>query len=119
MSEWRSSDLTKAPDLSTEGLLMWFLLRTVFWLSIVFAFIFWPKDQSNWTRAKVTHGVQDFLGRTAGLAQAEAERMCLHAPAACVEGASHLSHAVVGHSLGVKDKAVPRSPVVDLPANTN
>ena len=53
-----------------------FLLRSIFWLSIVFASISWPSDPiaSVMATARAGRGVQDSLGQTIGMAQAGAER---------------------------------------------
>jgi hypothetical protein len=55
---------------------MLFLLRSVFWLSIVFASVSWPSDPiaSVMAKARAARGVQDSLGQTIGMAQAGAEK---------------------------------------------
>lgn len=92
---------------------MLFLVRTVFWLSIVFWSISWPRDPDARARAPGVPGaVQDILGE----AQAAAKKACSRAPTACLEGAAHLSRMVGAHRSGGKDKTPPPSPVVDAPA---
>jgi hypothetical protein len=100
---------------------MLFLLRSIFWLSIVFASISWPSDPlaSVMAKARDARGVQDSLGQTIGRAQAGAEKACLRAPAACLEGAAHLSRMVAGQRSGGNDKTPPHSPVVDASASAH
>jgi hypothetical protein len=98
---------------------MWFLLRCVFWLSIVFASIFWSKGPAVWTRGKVTHEVQGILGQTRGMARAEAEKTCLRSPAACLEAVAHLNRLAAGRGLGGEETKLPRSAVVDGSAAAN
>ncbi len=99
---------------------MLFLLRSIFWLSIVFASISWPSDPIAPVMAKVraARGVHDILGQTIGMAQAGAEKACLRGPAACLEGEAHLSCMVAGQRAG-GDKTPPNSPVVDASAAAN
>jgi hypothetical protein len=77
---------------------MLFLLRSIFWFSIVFASVSWPSDPLGSVMAKVSAArrVQDSLGQTIGTAQAGTERACLRAPAACLEGAAPLSRMAAG-----------------------
>lgn len=100
---------------------MLFLLRSIFWLSIVFASISWPSDPIAlvMVKARAARGVQDILGRTIGLAQAGAEKACLRAPATCLEGAARLSRTVAGQRSGGNDKTPPNSPVIDATAAAN
>ena len=85
---------------------MLFLVRSLFWLSIVFASISWPKDPVApvTAPARAARGAQDILGQTAGRVQALAKKACLGAPAACLEGAAHLSRMVAGQRTGGKDE---------------
>lgn len=94
---------------------MMFVLRSVFWLSIVFASISWPRGPIALVlaKARAARGVQDILGQTIGRAQAGAEEACLRAPAACLEGAAHLAPMVAGPHSGGNGKTPPNSPVVD------
>ncbi len=98
-----------------------FVLRSIFWLSIVFASISWPSDPifSVMAKARAARGVQEILGQTIGMVQAGAEKACLRAPAACLEGAAHLSRMGAGQRPGGKDKTPPNSPVVDALAGAN
>jgi hypothetical protein len=95
---------------------MLFLLRSLFWLSIVFASISWPSDSGAPVMAKAAREMRDILGQTAGMAQAGAGKACLGAPAACLAGAAHLSRMVTGQRSGGDGKTPPNSPVVDTPA---
>lgn len=100
---------------------MLFLLRSIFWLSIVFASIFWPSDPvaSVIAKARAARGVQDILGQMNGIAQGGSGKACLRAPAACLEGAAHLSRMVVGQRSGGNGKTPPNSPVVEASAAAN
>jgi hypothetical protein len=101
---------------------MLFLLRSIFWLSIVFASISWPSDRvaSVIAKARAARGVQDILGQMIGMAaQTGSGKACLHAPAACLEGAAHLSRMVAGQRSAGNDKTPPNSPVVDASAAAN
>jgi hypothetical protein len=95
---------------------MLFLLRSLFWLSIVFASISWPSDPVAPVMAKAAREMQDILGQTAGMAQPGAGKACLRAPAACLAGAAHLTRMVAGRPSGGNGKTAPNSPVVDAPA---
>src|ERR1700730_13248044 len=96
---------------------MLFLIRAIFWLSIVSYFLPWPEDEISLllTKSDVKSEAQDILGRTVGMAQAAAERECLRAPAACLQGAARLSRMAVGHLTTGKDKAPSPLPV-DAPS---
>ena len=98
---------------------MLFLLRSIFWLSIVFASISWPSDPTApvVAKARAARGVQDILGQMIGMPQAG--RACLRAPATCLEGAAHLSRMVAGQRSGGNGKTPPNSPVVDASAAAN
>jgi hypothetical protein len=100
---------------------MLFLLRSIFWLSIVFASISWPSDPvaSVIAKARAARGVQDILGQMVGMAAQEGSgKACLRAPAACLEGAAHLPHGR-GQRSGGNGKTPPNSPVVDASAAAN
>jgi hypothetical protein len=64
---------------------MLFLLRSIFWLSIVFAFISWSSDPvaSVIAKARAAREVQDIVGQMIGTAQAGAEQACLRACRYC------------------------------------
>ena len=96
---------------------MLFLLRSIFWLSIVSYFLPWPEDEIALflSKSDVKSEAQDILGRTVGMAQAAAEQECLRAPAACLKGAARLSRKAAGHLTASKDKA-PGLPPVDAPS---
>jgi hypothetical protein len=100
---------------------MLFLLRSIFWLSIVFASILWPDGPvaSVMAKARAARGVQDILGQMIGIAQAGSGEPCLRAPATCLEGAMHLNRMVTGQRAGGNGKAPPISPAVDALASTN
>jgi len=96
---------------------MLFLIRAIFWLSIVSYFLPWPEDEIALllTKSDVKSEAQHILGRTVVMAQAAAEQECLRAPAACLRGAARLSHMAAGHLMSGKDKA-PSRPPVDAPS---
>ncbi len=71
---------------------MWFLLRAAFWLSIVYAAIFWPQDPLTGPSG-ITRKAQGLLGQTIATARAEAEKACLRAPGNCLERAMGLGSA--------------------------
>jgi hypothetical protein len=100
---------------------MLFLLRSIFWLSIIFASIPWPGGPVAlvMAKARAAGGVQDILGRMIGIAQGGSGEACLRAPAACLEGAIHLNRMVAGQRPGGNGKAPPISPAVDASAAAN
>jgi hypothetical protein len=100
---------------------MLFLLRSIFWLSIIFASIPWPGGPVALVmpKARATRGVQDILGQMIGIAQAGSGEACLRAPAACLEGAIHFNRMVAGQRAGGNGKAPPISPAVDASAAAN
>jgi hypothetical protein len=69
---------------------MLFLIRAIFWLSIVSYFLPWPEDKIALflTKSDLKSEAQDILGRTVGMAQAAAERECLRVPAARLKEAA-------------------------------
>jgi hypothetical protein len=92
---------------------MLFLLRAIFWLSIVAYFLPWPEDPiaSLLAKTEVQDAARDFWGRTIGLAQAAAERECLRAPEACLKGIAGLGRMAGRHPASSTDKEYGRSPV--------
>lgn len=92
---------------------MWFVVRAVFWLSIVYASIFWPQ-QPVMGPSGIARKAQDLLGQTIAMAQAEAEKACLQSPSACLEGALRLG-PVLGDLRAGKVTAPPHAPTVDAP----
>jgi hypothetical protein len=91
---------------------MWFLVRAVFWLSIVYASIFWPNEPVTGPSGMVRKA-QDLLGKTIAMAQAEAQKACLRSPGACLEGALALSPVVGDPRSGGKITAPPHSSTLD------
>ena len=81
---------------------MLFLLRSIFWLSIIFASIPWPGGPVAlvMAKARATRGVQDILGQMIGIAQAGSGECRLRAPAACLAGAIHFNRIVAGQRAG-------------------
>lgn len=100
---------------------MLFLLRSIFWLSIVFASIPWPGGSHDlvMAKARTARGAKDMLGQMTGIAQAGVGEACLRAPAACLEGAMQLNRMIAGQRAGGNGKAPPKSPAVDASAAAN
>ena len=101
---------------------MLFLLRSIFWLSIVFASISWPSVPvaSVIAKARAARGVQNILGQMIGMAaQTGSGKACLRAPAACLEGAAQLNRMVAGQRSGGNGKTPPNSTVVDASVAAN
>jgi hypothetical protein len=72
---------------------LWFLIRVVFWLSIVFGLMPWPQDSPSaarptsptiWTRAG------EAISAAISKAQAKGEKICAKSPTACLEAATKL-----------------------------
>ncbi|MGO9674440.1 MAG: hypothetical protein ACLPSF_09795 [Methylocella sp.] len=71
---------------------MWFLIRSAFWLSIVFALLPWPDNAgfgssppaAIWTRTR------DSIGAALGKARAAGEKICADSPLACLKAAARL-----------------------------
>ncbi|WP_026607906.1 hypothetical protein [Methylocapsa acidiphila] len=68
---------------------MFFLLRVVFWLGIVFASLPWPEDFRP-ARAGVETKAREMLGAAVDGARAGIGKVCLDAPAACLDAAGGL-----------------------------
>jgi len=66
---------------------MFFLLRVVFWLAIVFASISWPEDVRPPARAEIAPKAREILGKTLEQAREGVEKACVRAPIACLEAA--------------------------------
>jgi hypothetical protein len=94
---------------------MFFIVCTIFWLTIVFASIIWPRDPA-WMPPKVARGVENVFGEMTDLARPVAEKLCLGAPATCLEGAASLGRPVAGRPSETKAKSSPHSAVVDASA---
>jgi hypothetical protein len=78
---WRKIHRSQISLTLLHRLKMLFLIRAIFWLSIVSYFLPWPEDKIALllTKSDVKSEAQDILGRTVGMAQAAAERECLRA----------------------------------------
>lgn len=94
---------------------MWFLLRAVFWLSIVFASISWPQGPAAPVRVLASGAgkVQDVLGKAAAKAQAGVEEACLRAPSTCLNAAARLNRLTEGPRSSGMEKTLPQPAVVD------
>jgi hypothetical protein len=100
---------------------MLFLLRSIFWLVVVFASIPWPNVPiaSVMAKASAARGAQDILDQMIGMLPGGRGKACLRASAACLEGAVHLNRMVAGQSTGGNGKASPISLAVDASAAAN
>lgn len=100
---------------------MFFLLRTVFWLSVVFLSLPWPEDSADLAPvpAAAERKMHTLLGRAAGMARAELEKECLRAPAACLKAAAQLSGMAAGPAFAGKGKETRRAQAVDAEAAAN
>ncbi len=70
---------------------MWFLMRAIFWLSIVFSLMPWPEESglhsspvTVWTKAR------DAVGSAIRQARTDSEKICRDSPIACLEAATKL-----------------------------
>ncbi|SFK22614.1 hypothetical protein [Methylocapsa palsarum] len=70
---------------------MFFLLRCVFWLTIVYAAIFWPKDFDRKAAADILPKTRQLAGDALEQARDEIVRSCVSAPAACLEASGYLN----------------------------
>ncbi|WP_036260548.1 hypothetical protein [Methylocapsa aurea] len=72
---------------------MLFLIRSAFWLTIVFASMSWPDDVPQQISSAATNlpKTQEILTRTLVNARAGIGKACFEAPAACLEAAARLS----------------------------
>jgi hypothetical protein len=99
---------------------MLFVIRAVFWLSIVFYFLPWPEDPiaSLPAKSEVQSAAQDIWGCIVAKAQTAAERESLHLPEACLKGAAQPDRRAAWHPASGRDKAYGSLPV-DAPAPRN
>ncbi|WOJ90785.1 hypothetical protein RZS28_05720 [Methylocapsa polymorpha] len=89
---------------------MFFLLRVVFWLAIVFASIFWPENVKPPARAEITPKAREILGKTLEQAREGVEKACVSAPISCLEAAVGASQLVGEKRREGKAKAPLDSP---------
>ncbi|PNG26552.1 hypothetical protein [Methylocella silvestris] len=87
---------------------MWFLIRSVFWLAIVFACLPWPENSlirqisaalQSGTKAAVMAAIDE--ARTTGA------MTCANAPAACLEAAGRLGQFAAGSAASVSAGPLP------------
>ncbi len=83
---------------------MFFLLRAMFWLAILFAALPWPDDVRPPTRAQSAPKPQDIFAKALEQARAGVERACLDAPAACAEAAADASRLLASDKRQDLDK---------------
>jgi hypothetical protein len=74
---------------------LWFLIRVVFWLSIVFSLMPWPQDSARPWAARPTSPTiwaraGEAIRAAIGKAQAKGEKICAKSPTACLEAATKL-----------------------------
>lgn len=100
---------------------MWFVLRAIFWLTIVYGSIFWPNDKSGpfHAFARVAHAAKMALGHGTGTAEAEVAKVCARAPQACLEGAARLGRMAGQERTERNRKALARPGSVESPAVAN
>lgn len=71
---------------------MWFLVRSAFWLSIVFALLPWPDDPGFRLAPPVAiwFRTRDAIGAALGRARATAGKTCTNSPLTCFEAAARI-----------------------------
>lgn len=79
---------------------MWFLIRSAFWLSIVFALLPWPEDSGLGSSppAAIWSRTRDAIGAALGKARAASEKICTDSPLACLETAARLDQFATGRT---------------------
>lgn len=87
---------------------MFFLLRCAFWLTIVYAAIFWPKDFDPKGAAEILPKTRQLAGAALEQAGAGIARACVSAPAACLEAAGNLNLTASAVRAAGKTKAQQR-----------
>ncbi|ACK50619.1 conserved hypothetical protein [Methylocella silvestris BL2] len=76
---------------------MWFLIRSVFWLSIVFAFLPWPENSLiGQISAALQSGAKAAIMAAIDEARTTGASACAKAPAACLEAAARLGQFAAG-----------------------
>lgn len=93
---------------------MWFLIRSAFWLSIVFTLLPWPEDSglrsfppvAIWLRAR------DTIGSVLGKAHTAGEGVCAVSPIACLAEAAHIGR------FGAADIGTPAGQRKTAPGDT-
>jgi hypothetical protein len=71
---------------------MWFLIRSAFWLSIVFALLPWPDDSGFGSSppAAIWSRTRDAIGAALVKARVAKEKICTDSPLACLKAAVRL-----------------------------
>jgi hypothetical protein len=87
---------------------MFFFLRCIFWLSIVYATIFWPKDFDPKAAVEILPKARQLAGEAVGQARDEIARSCINAPAVCLEAYGFLNLPASTARAGGKTRASPR-----------
>jgi hypothetical protein len=85
---------------------MWFLIRSVFWLSIVFALLPWP-DNSGFglsLPAGIWFRTRDIIGAAIGKARTASEKVCTDSPLACL-GAARLGQFAADRRADISHEA--------------
>jgi hypothetical protein len=70
---------------------MFFLIRCAFWLTIVYAVMFWPKDFDPKSAAEIFPKARHLADDAVGHARDEIVKSCVSAPAACLGAAGYLN----------------------------
>ena len=81
---------------------MWFLIRSAFWLSIVFALLPWPEDSGLGSSppAAIWSRTRDAIGAALGKARAASEKICTDSPLACLKAAARLNQFATDRTPG-------------------
>lgn len=86
---------------------MFFLLRSAFWLGLVFIFLPTPGDPRGETGSRIVREARDAAVDSAGQMAADAGRLCLERTQACLEAAALLSGRSGADTLAAADRAAP------------
>lgn len=91
---------------------MWFLIRAVFWLSIVFALMPWPESAGLRSSATIWTGARGVIGAAIGQARIKGQQLCTDAPVACLEAATKLDQLTANRR---PEEARPKAEVKTAP----
>lgn len=86
---------------------MFFLLRSAFWLGLVFVFLPAPGDPLGETGSRLVREAREAAVGSAGQIAADAGRLCLDRTQACLEAAALLSGRPGADTLAAADRAPP------------
>lgn len=86
---------------------MFFLLRSAFWLGLVFVILPAPGDPRGETGGRLMREARDAAAESAGRVAVDAGRLCLQRTQACLEAAALLSGQASADTLTAADHAAP------------